>query len=233
MTIAENLARVQKRIAAAAAQAGRRSEDVHLIAVSKIHPAESIREAYAAGQRHFGENYVQELNEKQEALQELPDIVWHFIGHVQSRKAKDLALPETWIHGVDSASAADKLNARALERELVLPVFLQVNVGDENSKSGVAPDEAVAFAQNLRSRPGLAWRGLMAIPPHSDDAAQQRAYFRRMRELRDTLSKTYDVPLELSMGMSGDFEMAIAEGADWVRIGTAIFGERPPKPGIP
>lgn len=227
MSIAANLASVQARIVAAAKAAGREPSGVQLVAVSKLQPVEAIREAYAAGQRHFGENYVQELAVKQAALADLNDLTWHFIGHLQSRKAKELCDGRIWIHGVDSPAAAQKLNARAAERAVIVPVFLQINIGGEASKSGVAPDEAAKAAGIFSTCPALAWKGLMTIPPPAEGEAA-RASFRRMRALRDTLSQTYGDSLALSMGMSADFEMAIAEGADYVRVGTAIFGERTP-----
>lgn len=227
MSIAANLASVQARIAAAARAAAREPSTVQLIAVSKLQPVEAIREAYAAGQRHFGENYVQELTAKQAALADLNDISWHFIGHLQSRKAKELCDGRIWVHGIDSPDAALKLNARAAGRGVIVPVFLQINIGGEESKSGIAPEEAERAAAVFAACPALAWKGLMTIPPQAEGEAARTA-FRRMRALRDTLSKTHGASLALSMGMSADFEMAIAEGADYVRVGTAIFGERPP-----
>jgi pyridoxal phosphate enzyme (YggS family) len=225
MSIHERLHGIRGRIAAAAAAAGRAPAEITLIAVSKKQPAGAIREAYAAGQRDFGENYVQELAEKQAELADLPEIRWHFIGHLQSRKAREVADGKTWIHGLDSAGAIDKLAARAAERGTTAPVMLQVNIGGEASKAGITPGAAADYVERIRGLPSLALQGLMTIPP-DDTPTAARAYFRRMRELRDTLTQRFGIPLGLSMGMSGDFEEAIAEGATWVRVGTAIFGER-------
>lgn len=227
MSIAANLAAVRTRIAGAAQAAGRDAGSVTLVAVSKLQPAAAIREAYAAGQRDFGENYVQELAEKRAALADLTEIRWHFIGHLQSRKARELADGRIVVHGLDSASALAKLAATAEAAGTAVPVFIQVNIGDEQSKSGLAPEAVPAFAAQVAGTPGLAWRGLMTIPPAVADAEAARPYFRRMRALRDTLSASFDRPLALSMGMSGDYEAAISEGADYVRVGTAIFGSRP------
>lgn len=226
MSIAANLTAVRGRVAAAARAAQREPAAVTLIAVSKLQPVDAIREAYAAGQRDFGENYVQELAEKRAALIDLPELRWHFIGHLQSRKARELADGRITVHGLDSASALTKLAATAAAANTAVPVFIQVNIGDEESKSGLAPEAVPAFAAQVAGAPGLDWRGLMTIPP-AVDADAARPYFRRMRTLRDTLSASFGRPLALSMGMSGDFEAAVNEGADYVRVGTAIFGARP------
>lgn len=227
MSVAANLAAVRARIAKAAEAAGREAAAVTLVAVSKRQPVEAIREAYAAGQRDFGENYVQELAEKRAALADLAGIRWHFIGHLQSRKARELADGTVVVQGLDSASALAKLSEAGAAAGARVPVFVQVNIGDESSKSGLAVDAVEAFAADVAAAPGLDWRGLMTIPPAVGDAAAARPYFRRMRALRDTLSQRFGRPLALSMGMSGDFEAAVAEGADLVRVGTAVFGERP------
>lgn len=226
MSIGANLAAVRARIAAAARAAQREPAAVTLIAVSKLQPAAAIREAYAAGQRDFGENYVQELAEKRAALADLAGIRWHFIGHLQSRKARELADGRITVHGLDSDSALTKLAATAAAAGTAVPVFIQVNIGDEEGKSGLAPEAVPAFAAQVAATRGLDWRGLMTIPP-AVDAEAARPYFRRMRALRDTLSTSFGRPLALSMGMSGDYEAAISEGADHVRVGTAIFGTRP------
>lgn len=226
MSIAENLARVHARMAAAALSVGRAPQTVRLVAVSKTQPPSAIRAAYATGQRDFGENYVQEMLAKQDALRDLADICWHFIGHVQSRKTRDLARPSLWIHGLDSRSAIEKLDARCREAGLRLPVLLQINVGVEATKSGVTPEGAIELGRLLLRTQTLDWRGLMTIPPPLS-GEPLRALFRHMRELRDRLSDALAHPLpELSMGMSADFELAIAEGATIIRVGTAIFGER-------
>jgi pyridoxal phosphate enzyme (YggS family) len=230
MSIAAALAAVRAQIDAAARAAGRDPAAVTLVAVSKTHPPAAIREAYAAGQRDFGENYVQELVAKRTALADLRDIRWHFIGHLQSRKARDVADGAVWVHGLDAAETAAKLGARAHAAGTAVPVLLEVNVGGEETKHGVPPAGAEALARTVAATPGLALCGLMAIPP-ALDAESARPYFRRMRELRDTLSAKLGAPLALSMGMSGDFAAAIAEGADFVRVGTAIFGARAPHQG--
>lgn len=226
MSIAANLAAVRERLAAAARAAGRDPAGVTLVAVSKLQPAAAIREAYAAGQRDFGENYLQELAAKRAALADLADLRWHFIGHLQSRKARELADGRITVHGLDSASALAKLAANAAAANTAVPVFIQVNIGNEASKSGLVPEAVPAFAAQVAAAAGLDWRGLMTIPPAAD-AAAVRPYFRRMRTLRDTLSASFGRPLALSMGMSGDYETAISEGADYVRVGTAVFGARP------
>jgi PLP dependent protein len=228
MTIAARLQTVREHIAAATLRAGRMPQDVRLVAVSKLQPAAAIREAYAAGQRDFGENYVQEMVEKRAALADLADIRWHFIGHVQSRKAKELVLPDTLVHGVDSISAIRKLSAQALDRDLTVPVLLQVNPLAESTKAGATLDELDELCAGLVESRGLDWQGLMAIAPHTEDVAALRGFFRRVRELRDSLAGRWQRPLaELSMGMSDDMPYAIEEGATWVRVGTAIFGQRP------
>ncbi len=224
MSIADNLARVRAEIAASAAACGRAAGEIVLVAVSKRQPAAAIREAYAAGQRDFGENYLQELEAKRDELADLKNIRWHFIGHLQSRKAPRLADGRVLLHGIDSASAAQKLADAATGQPV--PLLLQINIGGEATKSGIAPESAETFAQAHLLKAGLDWQGLMAIPPETSDTLEATAFFRRMRELRDTLSQRFDRELKLSMGMSGDYEAAIAEGADYVRIGTAIFGPR-------
>jgi PLP dependent protein len=235
MSIGENLFAIRTRIAQAESAAARAPGQVVLVAVSKFQSLSAIREAYAAGQRDFGENYVPDLVEKRVALADLADIRWHFIGHLQSRKAKDLVIPNTHgpnthllVHGLDSRSAVQRLDAAAREAGQRLPVLLQINIGGETSKSGVSAAEAAALGQTLVDAQGLDWRGLMTIPPPASDPINAAAGFRRLRQLRDRLSVDFHLPLpELSMGMSDDFEAAIAEGATLVRVGTAIFGARP------
>lgn len=228
MSVAQQLQEVRRRVGTAAEAAGRKAESVGLIAVSKRQSTAAIREAYAAGQRDFGENYLQELAEKQDELVDCPDIRWHFIGHLQSRKAKEAVQRNAWIHGVASLSGIQRLSAAAGPAGITIPVFLQINLAGEASKSGASPGDAESFAAALASAPHLDWRGLMAIPPVSEDVGETRAYFRSLRVLRDQLVGTFpQCRGELSMGMSQDFESAIAEGANWVRVGTAIFGRRP------
>ena len=221
-TIAENIAKVGERIRAAAQASGRDLDHIGLLAVSKTKPAVAVREAYAAGIRDFGENYLQEALEKQAELSELP-LIWHFIGPIQSNKTKPIAENFAWVHSVDRLKIAQRLSEQRPADLPPLNICLQVNVSAEDSKSGCAPAELAALAQAVSQLPNLRLRGLMAIPEPTDDVAAQRAAFARLRELRDGLPLTLDT---LSMGMSHDLDAAIAEGATWVRIGTALFGAR-------
>ena len=190
--------------------------------MSKTKPAAAVREAYAAGIRDFGENYLQEALEKQAELSELP-LIWHFIGPIQSNKTKPIAEHFAWVHSVDRLKIAQRLSEQRPTGLPPLNICLQVNVSAEDSKSGCAPAELAALAQAVSQLPNLRLRGLMAIPEPTDDVAAQRAAFARLRELRDGLPLPLDT---LSMGMSHDLDAAIAEGATWVRIGTALFGAR-------
>ena len=221
-TIAENIAKVGERIRAAAQASGRDLDHIGLLAVSKTKPAAAVREAYAAGLRDFGENYLQEALEKQAELSELP-LIWHFIGPIQSNKTKPIAEHFAWVHSVDRLKIAQRLSEQRPADLPLLNICLQVNVSAEDSKSGCAPAELAALAQAVSQLPNLRLRGLMAIPEPTDDVAAQRAAFARLRELRDGLPLPLDT---LSMGMSHDLDAAIAEGATWVRIGTALFGAR-------
>ena len=221
-TIAENIAKVGERIRAAAQASGRDLDHIGLLAVSKTKPAAAVREAYAAGIRDFGENYLQEALEKQAELSELP-LIWHFIGPIQSNKTKPIAEHFAWVHSVDRLKIAQRLSEQRPTGLPPLNICLQVNVSAEDSKSGCAPVELAALAQTVNQLPNLRLRGLMAIPEPTDDVAAQRAAFARLRELRDGLPLPLDT---LSMGMSHDLDAAIAEGATWVRIGTALFGAR-------
>lgn len=221
-TIAENIAKVGERIRAAAQASGRDLDHIGLLAVSKTKPAAAVREAYAAGLRDFGENYLQEALEKQAELSELP-LIWHFIGPIQSNKTKPIAEHFAWVHSVDRLKIAQRLSEQRPTGLPPLNICLQVNVSAEDSKSGCAPAELAALAEAVSQLPNLRLRGLMAIPEPTDDVAAQRAAFARLRELRDGLPLPLDT---LSMGMSHDLDAAIAEGATWVRIGTALFGAR-------
>ena len=221
-TIAENIAKVGERIRAAAQASGRDLDHIGLLAVSKTKPAAAVREAYAAGIRDFGENYLQEALEKQAELSELP-LIWHFIGPIQSNKTKPIAEHFAWVHSVDRLKIAQRLSEQRPTGLPPLNICLQVNVSAEDSKSGCAPAELAALAQAVSQLPNLRLRGLMAIPEPTDDVAAQQAAFARLRELRDGLPLPLDT---LSMGMSHDLDAAIAEGATWVRIGTALFGAR-------
>ena len=231
MSIADNLAKVRERIDDAAHRAGRKPQDVALMAVSKTFSPERIREAYEAGLRVFGENRVQEFAGKIDAVRHLPDAKWHLIGHLQSNKAAKAAELFTAVDSVDSLRLAQKLNASAQQFGKKLAVLIEINVGGEAAKNGVPPeshelDELLLAAPQLAS---LEFRGLMAIPPFTEDPQQARPYFRKVRELGDQISRRRlpSVAMnELSMGMSHDFEVAIEEGSTCVRVGTAIFGTR-------
>ena len=234
MSIADNLARVRQRIAEAARRAGRRPEDIVLMAVTKTFPAEIIREAYASGQRLFGENRVQEFAEKAAMLADLPGSEFHLIGHLQSNKAGKAAQIFSGIDSVDSLHLAEKLNAAAEKSGKRLPILIEINVGGEAAKSGIAPDlpELEALLRAAPRLTSLEFRGLMSIPPFTEDAQAARPYFRQLRELCDRIASRKPPNVStgmLSMGMSHDFEVAIEEGSTCVRVGTAIFGSRPPK----
>ena len=230
-SVVKNLAEVHERISAAARHAGRRPEEIVLMAVSKTFPPEIIRAAYNAGQRLFGENRVQEFADKAGALQALADAEWHLIGHLQTNKAAKAAELFNAVDSVDSLRLAEKLNAAAQKAHKQLPVLIEINVGGEAAKSGVPPDSP-ELEQLLNAAPlltALQFRGLMTIPPFTDDPQQARPYFRPLRELRDQIAARHLPALNLdvlSMGMSHDFEVAIEEGSTCVRVGTAIFGER-------
>lgn len=221
--IAAGLQACRERIAEACRSARRPSADVALLAVSKTFPAEAVREAHAAGQTRFGESYLQEALPKLALLADLP-LEWHFIGPIQSNKTRPIAEHFDWVHGVDRLKIAQRLSeARAPDR-LPLNICIQVNVSGEDSKHGVAPTEALALAHAVAGLPGLRLRGFMAIPRETADPAEQRAQFGRLRGL---FERAAGLGLDtLSMGMSGDLEAAIMEGATIVRVGTAIFGKR-------
>jgi hypothetical protein len=223
--IADNLQAVQARIGDAAALAGRSPESIRLLAVSKTWPLASVLEAADAGQLAFGENYVQEGIEKVTATTGR-HLEWHFIGPLQSNKSRAVAEHFDWVHSIERLKIAERLSAQRPATLPPLQVCIQVNVSGEASKSGCAPDEALALCQAVAALPGLQLRGLMAIPEPTDDPAAQRAPFRQVREIYDHI-RAAGLPLDtLSMGMSHDLEAAVAEGATIVRIGTAIFGER-------
>jgi pyridoxal phosphate enzyme (YggS family) len=221
-TIADNLSSVSARIGAAVQAAGREPASVHLLAVSKTKPAQAVREAHAAGQRHFGENYLQEALAKQAELTDL-DLTWHFIGPIQSNKTKAIAEHFDWVHSVDRLKVAQRLSEQRPAGRPPLNICLQVNISGEASKAGCTPQDLPALASAIAALPRLRLRGLMAIPEPSQDAAEQNATFAQVTALRDGLALGLDT---LSMGMSDDLEAAIAQGATWVRIGTALFGAR-------
>lgn len=223
--VPENLARVKERIARAAETAGRSADGIRLVAVSKGKPVEAIREAYAAGQRAFGENYAQELEAKAEQLVDRPDIEWHFIGHLQSNKAKAIAPLAHMVHAVDSASLARELARRvAKSNRAPLQVLLEVNVAAEPQKHGVLAGDLAELIRAVRAEPGLDLRGLMTVPPAEDLKVASRG-FETLKTLRSLHGGIERLP-ELSMGMSQDLEVAVACGATLVRVGSAIFGPR-------
>lgn len=223
--ILSNLQATREAIAKAAIEAHRAVSDVHLLAVSKTFPAEAVREAYQGGQRAFGENYLQEALDKMALLNDLP-LEWHFIGPIQSNKTRPIAEHFAWVHGVDRLKVAQRLSEQRPANLPPLNICLQVNVSGEESKSGVAMDEAAQLAQEISRLPHLKLRGLMSIPAPASDETEQRAAFAKMRVLAAQLNE-WGMSLDtLSMGMSHDFPAAIKEGSTIVRIGTAIFGAR-------
>jgi pyridoxal phosphate enzyme (YggS family) len=224
-SIAANLQAVRARIAAACVAAGRPPESVQLLAVSKTWPAACVREAAAAGQRAFGENYAQEALDKAADLAGL-GLEWHFIGPLQSNKTRLVAENFAWAHSVDRLKIVERLAAQRPPDLARLQVCIQVNVSGETSKSGCAPEQAAALAHAAAALPNLRLRGLMAIPEPSDDVGLQRRRFALLRQVRDRLNGEGLKLDTLSMGMSHDLEAAIMEGATLVRVGTAIFGER-------
>ena len=224
-SIESNLQVVRARIAAAARAAGREPADVALLAVSKTFGAGDVGAAFAAGQREFGENYLQEAMDKMAELSALP-LIWHYIGPIQSNKTHDIAAKFDWVHSVSRQKIAQRLAQARPPQLRPLDVCLQVNLSGETSKSGVAPDEARSLAEAVRSLPRLRLRGLMAIPEPSGDIDLQRRRFRELRLLLDRLNAAGFGLDTLSMGMSQDLEAAVMEGATIVRVGTAVFGER-------
>ena len=225
MDIAENLNSIQQRIAAACTRAGRDAVSVKLLAVSKTHPPESIRALVECGQLLFGENKIQEAKAK---IPLCPGKArWQFIGHLQSNKVRDAVELFEMIQGVDSLSIAKEISKRAEQAAKTMPILLEVNVAGEASKFGYAPERLLAELTELNALPRIEIHGLMAIPPYAPVAEKARPYFQRLRELRGECEKILGAPLpELSMGMSGDFEVAIEEGSTLVRVGTALFGAR-------
>jgi PLP dependent protein len=231
LPIAKNIAAIHERISAAARRVGRSPDDIALMAVTKTQPPEQIQEAFNAGQRLFGENRVQEFAGKAGALRDLQNAEWHMIGHLQTNKAAKAVELFRAVDSVDSLKLAEKLNAAVLNADKHIAVLIEINVGGEGAKTGIAPDsreleELLTAAPRLNE---LAIRGLMTVPPFTEDPEGARPYFRKLRELRDAIA-TRKLPAvamhELSMGMSHDFEVAIEEGSTCVRVGTAIFGAR-------
>lgn len=225
--IAQHIDSIRQRIAKSALQAGRRPEDIRLVAVSKTVAAERIRQAFHAGLRVFGENYIQEARDKAQAVSDLP-IEWHFIGHLQSNKAKYAVRQFALIHSVDSLRLAAEIDREARKAGKIQPILIQVNVAGEATKSGVDPEALIDLARSVSALSHVRVAGLMTMPPFSEDPEASRPHFRRLKALADHCAASVPgIDLhELSMGMSGDFEVAVSEGATLVRIGTAIFGER-------
>ncbi|WP_019627797.1 YggS family pyridoxal phosphate-dependent enzyme [Thioalkalivibrio sp. AKL10] len=226
------LSTVRARIEAACREAGRDPDSVRLLAVSKTRGVDEIRALHALGQSAFGENYAPELVDKYDTLEAAPaplGLEWHFIGALQGNKTRAVAERAAWVHTVDRERIARRLSDQRPEGMPPLQVCLQVNISEEPQKAGVAPGEVAALAAAVQDLPGLALRGLMAIPATADDIPLQREPFARLRALRDTLNAGGHSLDTLSMGMSGDLEAAILEGATIVRIGTALFGPRQPK----
>ena len=227
--IDDQLAKVTARIHQAAIAAGRNPQTVRLIAVSKTQPAQALTAAYGCGQRAFGENYLQEALDKQAQLADLADIEWHFIGPIQSNKTRPIAAHFDWVHSVDRVKIAQRLSEQRLPELPPLNICVQVNIDDETTKSGVSLAELPALVAAIDPLPRLRLRGLMAIPAADNNPAQQRAAFAKLRTaLNDLCAQGYTLD-SLSMGMSGDLEVAIAEGATFVRVGTDIFGARAPQ----
>ena len=222
----QNYHNVLAQIAGAEASAGRNAGEVRLVAVGKTFPAGDIREVYAAGQRDFGENYIQEWYEKTEDLADLSDIVWHIIGDVQSNKTKFVAERAHWVHTIGRLKTAQRLSTQRPSEMPPLQVCIEVNIAGEAAKHGVAPDEAVELACEVAKLPNLKMRGLMCVAKADAGEAELREAFGRMRALLAELNAAGVVADVLSMGMSGDMEIAVACGATHVRIGSAIFGRR-------
>lgn len=232
MSVADNIARIRERITQAALRAGRSADAITLMAVSKVVEPERIREAYQAGMRVFGENRVQEFAEKALAVRDLGNAEWHLIGHLQTNKAKKAVEIFHAVDSLDSLRLTQKLDQAAESCGKVLPVLIEINVGGEENKSGISPDspELEELLRGVEKFEHLQVRGLMTIPPYTEDPEGARPCFRKLRDLRDAIvaRKLPRIEMEvLSMGMSHDFEVAVEEGSTCVRIGTAIFGERP------
>lgn len=228
--VSELLIEIQKRVATAAEKAGRSPKDVRLIAVSKGQPAEKLKEALEAGQQDFGENYAQEFSEHVGAVHEPPtQIQWHFIGHLQRNKVKQI-LPHVFlIHSVDSLELAQEIDKRAAALNKIQPILIEVNLGGEDSKTGISPENIEKLVRSINSLSHLDLQGFMTIPPFHENPEEVRPYFRRLREIRDAINNqlVYKHALSaLSMGMTQDFEVAIEEGSTMVRVGTGIFGKR-------
>ena len=227
MGVCENYRAIEEKVEEACLRAGRKREDVTLIAVSKTKPVSMIHELLPLGVRDFGENKVQELTEKEELLPK--DIHWHMIGHLQRNKVKYVVGKACMIHSVDSLRLAEEISKEALKKQISVPILVEVNVAGEESKFGVSVQEAPFLVEQICSLPGIEVKGLMTIAPYVEDPEENRIVFRNLRKLSvDIGGKNFDnVTMDiLSMGMTGDYEVAIEEGATHVRVGTGIFGER-------
>lgn len=228
-TIAERWGEVRDRVGRAAVRSGRKPEEIRIVAVGKTHPAQVLREAYDAGARIFGENYVQEALPKIESMKDLPHCDWHFIGALQSNKAKQIVGKFSLIHSVDRISLAEALEKEARKVGQVVRILIEVNIGGEATKGGVRPDALRSLVEKISGFTPLEVKGLMSFPPPADAAESSRRFFAQTRELLEEM-RSWNLPRvacqELSMGITDDFEVAIEEGATLVRIGTAIFGPR-------
>jgi PLP dependent protein len=224
-SIAENLERVHEKIAQAAVKAGRTADEIELVAITKTHPAERVREAVEAGHVLFGESRVQEARAK---IPELPSTLrWHFVGHLQKNKIRHALPLFELFHGIDSLALAEEMNRIAADDGMHPRILLEVNVAGEGSKFGFKPESMRREMESLLALPRLSIEGVMCIPPLAEDAEASRKYFVQLRELRDSLEQEFQLKLpQLSMGMTQDFWVAVEEGATLVRVGTAIFGER-------
>lgn len=223
----ENLQEVEQRIQAACARSGRKREEVTLIAVSKTKPVSMLEEVYQSGVRNFGENKVQEMCGKMDAMPK--DIRWHMIGHLQRNKVKYMIDRVALIHSVDSYRLAEEINIQAKKRQLVVPILVEVNIAEEETKFGVTREDAIELVKQIAELDGVSVKGLMTIAPYVVDSEQNRSYFRKIKDLSIDIEaqKIHNVSMDiLSMGMTGDYEVAIEEGATMVRVGTGIFGQR-------
>ena len=230
--IQNNLRTVEENISAACKRSGRERDDVTLIAVSKTKPVEMLREAYDLGCRDFGENKVQELVDKYDKMPE--DVRWHMIGHLQRNKVKYIVDKVYMIHSVDSLRLAEEISKEAVKKNVTVSILVEVNVAGEESKFGITAEEAATLVENIAQLPNIVVKGLMTIAPYVEDSEENRLYFAKLKQIYvDIIHKNIDNVFmeELSMGMTGDYEVAIEEGATYVRVGTGIFGERQYKIG--
>ena len=227
MGIKNNLEIINEKIEKAAQKSARKPSEIKLLGVSKQIESDRIKEAIKCGHFNFGENYVQEFISKYETLSEYKDVDWHFIGHLQKNKVKYIIDKVSLIQSVDKVSLAEEINKRAEKIGKNVPILIEINLGEETSKSGIEISELDNFLEQISVFDNLKLSGLMALPPFCENAQDSRKYFIKLRELRDNFNSSYNNFKELSMGMSSDYEVAIEEGATIVRVGTAIFGERP------